>query len=149
MPQRCFIQNEKKAIVVLVEPFVDTIMGPGLIEEPPIGVTATYEEDQTGVPSFVQVYAEAGSEPIVPLSSLKPCFEPIDIPELVFEPQQVGHPPHNFGYVYEHDGNNLGEEREEIRFLDCFSGAGGFHQGMEQVPGFKGAAAVEYWETAW
>lgn len=142
-------QNEKKAIVALVIPFQDTVMGPGLVEEPPIGVQATYEEDQNGLPMHVQVREKAGTEPIVPLSSLKPCLEPSVVPELMFERQQVGQPPHNFGFVYENDGKNRGEEREEIPFIDLFAGSGGFHQGVMQVPGFKGIAAVEWWQTAW
>lgn len=92
---------------------------------------------------------EIGSEPIVPLSSLEPCLEPMEIPKLIFEPQKVGQPPHNFGYVYEHDGKNRGEVREEVRFIDLFAGSGGYHQGVTQVPGLKGVAAVEYWDTAW
>ena len=124
-------------------------MGPGLVEEPPIGIPATYEEDQAGLPVHVQVKEKAGSEPILPLSSLRPCLEPSEIPELMFERQQLGEPPHNFGFVYENNGKNRGEEREEIRFNDYFAGSGGFHQGVMQVSGMKGIAAVEWWETAW
>ena len=124
-------------------------MGRGLEEEPPIGVPATYDEDQSGLPSFVQVREKPGSEPVVPLSALKPCHEPSQLPELLYERQQVGQPPHNFGFVYEQDGTNRLEERGEIRFLDLFAGSGGFHQGVTQVDGFKGVAAVEYWRTAW
>lgn len=123
-------------------------MGPGLVEDPPTGVPATYEEDQNGLPTHVQVRETAGSEPIVPLSSLKPCADPPRLPELLFEPQQVGQPPHNFGFVYENDGKNRGQERKEIPFIDLFAGSGGFHQGIMQVPGFKGVAAVEYWDKA-
>jgi len=123
-------------------------MGPRLEEEPPIGVPATYEEDQTGLPTHVQVREKPGSEPIVPLSALAPCSEPSAMPELLFERQQVGQRPHNFGFVYENDGSNRGEEREEIQFIDFFAGSGGFHQGVMQEPKFKGIAAVEYWDTA-
>ncbi|CAB9524005.1 Modification methylase [Seminavis robusta] len=143
-----FTRNEQKAIVALVVRFMETCMGPGLEEEPPIGVPATYEEDQTGLPTYVQVREKPGSEPILPLSSLKPCHDPSDKPDLLFEPQQIGQSPHNFGFVYENDGKNRGEEREEIKFLDLFAGAGGYHQGVMQVPGLKGVAAVEYWDTA-
>lgn len=124
-------------------------MGPGLVEEPPIDVLATYDEDQTGLPNFVQVREKAGSEPIVPLSSLTPCSEPSKIPELLYERQQPGQPPHNFGYVYENDGKNRGEERGDMDFVDLFAGSGGYHQGVMQVPGMNGIAAVEYWKTAW
>ena len=125
-------------------------MGPGLVEEPPIDVPATYEEDQTGLPAYVQVREDPGSEPIVPLSSLTPCLEPSGMPELLFERQRVGQPPHNFGYVYENDGKNRSEERtEDIKFIDLFAGSGGYHQGVMQVPGFQGVAAVEWWDTAW
>jgi len=72
---------------------METVLGPRLEEEPPIGVKATYEEDQTGLPTHVQVREKPGSEPIVPLSALKPCPEPSDMPELLFERQQVGQPP--------------------------------------------------------
>ena len=144
------LQNEKKAVVALVVPFKETFMGPAFEEEPPIDVPATYEEDQTGLPAYVQVREKHGSEPIVPLSSIKPCLEPSTMPELMFERQQMGQPPHNFGYVYEHDGKNRGEEREKaIEFIDLFAGSGGFHQGVMKVPGFQGVAAVEWWETAW
>ena len=132
----------------MVVPFSETIMGSGLEEEPPINVPATYEEDQAGLPTHVQVREKPGSEPILPLSSLKPCSEPSQIPELMFERQKIGQPPHNFGYVYETDGKNRGEERKDIRFIDLFAGSGGFHQGVMQVHGFEGVAAVEYWETA-
>lgn len=147
---KAFTKNEKKAIVALVVPFFDTILGPGLEEEPPIGVQATHEEERSGVPTHVQVREKPGLEPIIPLSSLKPSTEITTMPALMFERQQLGQPPMNFGYVYENDGNNRGEEREgDIRFIDLFAGSGGFHQGVTQVPGFKGVAAVEYWRTAW
>jgi DNA (cytosine-5)-methyltransferase 1 len=123
-------------------------MGPGLAEEPPIGVRATYEEDQTGVPAYVRVSEKLGSEPILPLSALQPCSTPANMPELMFEPQRVGQSPHNFGFVYENDGTNRGPEREDIPFIDLFAGSGGFHQGVMQAAGFKGVAAVEYWDTA-
>jgi len=147
---RSFTKNEKKAICALVVPFRETVMGPGLEEEPPIGDPATYDEkDQTGVPEYVQVFVKPGLEPIVPLSALQPCITPSKLPLLLYEPQQVGQPPHNFGFVYENDGKNRVSEREEFPFIDLFSGSGGFHQGVMQVPGFKGIAAVEWWETAW
>lgn len=147
---RKFTKNEKKAICALVVPFHETVMGPGLEEVPPIGVPATYEEeDPTGVPEYVQVYEKPGLEPIVPLSSLQPCATPSELPKLLFEPQQTGQPPHNFGFVYEQDGKNRVAERDEFPFIDLFSGSGGFHQGVMQVPGFKGVAAVEWWDTAW
>lgn len=144
-----FLQNEKKAIVALVVPFRDTIMGPGLVEEPPIGVPATYDESEDGLPKYVQVREKVGYEPILPLSSLRPASEPSMIPELLFERQEVGQSPHNFGYVYEQDGSNRAEERGGIRFTSLFAGAGGFDQGVMQVPGFEASVAVEWWETAW
>lgn len=143
------LQNEKKAICALVVPFKETILGPKLEEVPPIGVPKTYEEAPDGLPDYVQVFERIGLEPIIPLSSLKPCTEPEQLPDLCFERQQAGEPPHNFGFVYEQDGSNRREERTEIRFVDYFAGSGGFHQGVTQVPGFKGAAAVEWWDTAW
>jgi hypothetical protein len=145
------LQNEKKAICALVVRFHDTIMGEGLPEEPPIGVPKTYEEEDTeGVPDFVQVYEKPGREPIVPLSALKPATEPSDMPKLVFERQQVGESPHNFGFTFEHDGTNRGGERDvDKTFIDLFAGSGGYHQGVMQVRGFKGVAAVEYWDKAW
>lgn len=121
-------------------------MGPRLEEVPPIGIPATYEEAHTDL--YVQVREKPGSEPIVPLSALRRCIEPSDMPDLMFERQQVGQPPHNFGFVYESDGANRAEEREEIRFVDFFAGSGGFHQGVTQEPKMKGAAAVECWDTA-
>jgi DNA (cytosine-5)-methyltransferase 1 len=124
-------------------------MGRGLEEQPPNDVEATYDEDQTGIPAHVQVYEKPGLEPIVPLSSLTSCSEPSKMPELVFEPQQIGQPPHNFGFIYENDGTNRGKERTgDIPFFDFFAGSGGFHQGITQVPRFKGLGAVEYWEIA-
>lgn len=142
-------KNEKKAIVALVVPFQDTIMGPGLEEQPPMDVPATYDEDKTDVPTYVQVRETPGLEPIVPLSSLQPSLEPSDMPELLFEPQQIGQSPHNFGFVYENDGKNRGKERQEdIGSFDLFAGSGGFHQGVMQVSGFKGLAAVEWWDVA-
>ena len=124
-------------------------MGDNLVEEPPIGVKATYEEDQDGLPKYVQVREKPGTEPIVPLSSLKPASEPSTMPELLFERQQIGQPPHNFGFVYENDGSNRGEERENIRFTSLFAGSGGFDQGIMQVSDFEAVAAVEWWKTAW
>jgi DNA (cytosine-5)-methyltransferase 1 len=123
-------------------------MGPDLEEQPPNGVPATYEEARTGIPEYVKVWEEPGFEPIVPLSSLKPCSQPSKMPELMFEPQRPGQPPHNFGFVYEQDGTNRGKERKEIRSIDLFAGSGGFHQGVMQEPGFKGIAAVEMWDKA-
>ncbi|KAL3924399.1 MAG: hypothetical protein SGILL_001075 [Bacillariaceae sp.] len=144
-----FTRNEKKAICRLIVKFSETLMGADLEEIPPVGVPATYdEEDQTGIPSYVKVWEEPGLEPIVPLSSLKPCTDPSDVPGLMFEPQRLGQPPHNFGYVYERDGTNRGKERKEIRTVELFAGSGGFHQGVMQEPGFKGIAAVEYWDKA-
>jgi DNA (cytosine-5)-methyltransferase 1 len=142
------IQNEKKAICTLIVPLKETIMGPGLEEEPPIGVPATYDEDQTGLPTHVQVREKPGAEPIVPLSALKACHEPSKMPECMFERQHVGQPPHNFGFVYENDGSNRGEERGEVPFVDFFAGSGGFHQGVTQEPKFHGTAAVEWWDIA-
>ncbi|CAB9523497.1 methyltransferase 1 [Seminavis robusta] len=146
---RKFTRNGKKAIVALVVQFQDTIMGPGLEEEPPIGVQATYDEDQTGVPAYVQVRLKPGFERIVPLSSLKPCSKPSEMPELLYEPQQISQSPHNFGFVYENNGKNRGRERQgDIGFVDLFAGAGGFHQGFMQAGGFKGIAAVDDWDVA-
>lgn len=142
------LQNEKKAICALVVRFQDTIMGKLLEEQPPIGVKATYEEDQDGVPEYVQVREKVGSEPILPLSALKVCPEPNIMPELLFEPQRLGQPPHDFGFVYENDGTNRGEERGDIQFIDTFAGSGGMHQGLSQVPNMTGIAAVEYWDKA-
>lgn len=144
------LQNEKKAICALIVPFHQTVMGPGLVEEPPLDVPKTYEEeDMEGVPAFVQVCEKPGSEPIVPLSALKPCPETSVMPELLYERQQVGQSPHNFGFVYEHDGRNRVAARDEdVLFMDLFAGSGGYHQGVMQVPGFKGVAAVEYWDKA-
>ena len=132
----------------MIVPLEDTILGPALQEEPPIGVPATYEEDQTGLFTQVQVREKPGAEPILPLSALTPCQEPSKMPECMFERQQVGQPPHNFGFVYENDGSNRGAEREQINFVDFFAGSGGLHQGMMQEPKFEGIAAVEYWRTA-
>ena len=130
-------------------PLEETILGPGLQEEPPINVPATYdEEDQTALPKYVQVREKPGSEPILPLSALTPCLEPSNMPECMFERQQVGQPPHNFGFVYENDGSSRGQERHTINFVDFFAGSGGFHQGVMQEPKFQGIAAVEYWDTA-
>ena len=123
-------------------------MGPGLEEQPPTDVRATYDEDQVGLPTHVQVREKPGDEPIVPLSALQPCHEPSKMPECMFERQQVGQAPHNFGFVYENDGSNRGEERKEVPFVDFFAGSGGFHQGVTQEPKFKGIAAVEWWDTA-
>lgn len=138
-----------KAICALVVPFQETIMGQGLPEVPPNDVPATYEEDQEGLPTHVQVREDIGSYPILPLSALKPCLEPSKMPELLYERQRPGQKPHNFGFVFESDGKNRLEERKEIPFIDLFAGSGGFHQGVTQVPGFNGVAAVEYWDTAW
>ena len=132
----------------MVVPLEETILGPALQEEPPIGVQATYEEDQTGLFTHVQVREKPGAEPILPLSALTPCQEPSNTPECMFERQKVGQPPHNFGFVYENDGSNRGAEREQINFVDFFAGSGGFHQGVMQEPKFEGIAAVEYWKTA-
>jgi DNA (cytosine-5)-methyltransferase 1 len=141
-------QNRKKAICALVVPLKETIMGPELEEQPPIGVGATYDEDQAGLPTHVQVHEKSGAEPILPLSALQPCHEPSEMPLCIFERQQVGQSPLNFGFVYENDGSNRGEERTEIPFVDFFAGSGGFHQGVMQEPHFKGIAAVEWWDTA-
>lgn len=131
-------------------PFAETVMGPGLNEEPPSGVAKTFEEeDKEGVPLFVQVREKAHFQPIVSLSSLKPCTEPSDMPELMYEPQEIGAPPHNFGFVYENDGTNRGAERDgKINYVDLFAGCGGSHQGLSQVPGLRGTAAVEWWDRA-
>ena len=129
-------------------PFIDTILGPILEEEPPLGRPKTYEEYPDELPAFVQVHHQVGSEPILPLSKLEECNEPAMMPELIHEPQADEESPHNFGFVYEQNGNNRGKQRKEVRFLDLFSGAGGFHRGVTREPGFKGVAAVEWDETA-
>ena len=125
-------------------------MGPEQPEQPPVGVKATYdEEDKEGVPDFVQVYQPDGQEPIIPLSRLIPTMTPSEIPKLIYEPQRIGEPPHNFGFVYEHDGTNRCALREgDKTFMDLFAGSGGYHQGVMQAGGFKGVAAVEYWDKA-
>jgi len=132
-----------------VIPFIDTVLGRHYEEEPPNGVPATYDEDRDGLPSYVQVREKIGRYPILSLSALKECAKPSHLPDLLYERQSSNGRPHNFGFVYENDGKNRGAEREEIPFVDLFAGSGGFHQGVMQVPKFRGVAAVEYWKVAW
>ena len=141
--------DEKQAIVALVVPFGDTVMGPSLVEEPPSGVPATYEENADGLPLYVQVREKAGYEPIVHLSSLKAVVEPASMPELLYERHETGQAPPNFGFVYEHNGKNRAEEREKIRFTSFYAGSGGFNQAILPVAGFETVASVDPWKTAW
>lgn len=120
-----FLPTVKRVVYVkcvLIVPFEDTILG---MEEEGVNYNTDFKPS-----SYLQVN---DSELELPLSDLIAESSEVNaIPSMIYEPQEAGS-WQKFGYF--NDSSNVIRcgQRNNVRILDIFAGAGGMHLGFERA----------------